>query len=155
MERVSLFHKVIIDRAEKGKIMVDKIRECYKEQGWYVDERDVRANGVDLVAWTEKDPYEPAKGSWYEVCEITNWNPNGFCLWYRLNGMIGNLNSEERNILRVHPNASVVKILCFNYCENFRKIGLENVQVVLEKNHILLVFGEELVLEEVVSGWID
>jgi hypothetical protein len=69
--------------------------------------------------------------------------------------MIGNLNSEERNILRGHPNSSVVKIVCFNYCENFRKIGLENVQAVLEKNHILLVFGEEIVSEKVVSGWID
>jgi hypothetical protein len=39
LESVSSFHEVISERAKKGKLMVDRIKECYKEQGWHVDVR--------------------------------------------------------------------------------------------------------------------
>jgi len=43
-----------------------------------VDHRNVRANGVDLVAWIGTDSEDQTKNRSYEVYEITNWNTNSF-----------------------------------------------------------------------------
>ena len=158
MDDTSKSHLVNEKRARKGQLVVDKLREYRTHQGWTVDYRDVSANGVDLIAWTSRDPTDLNKSRWYEVYEITNWNRNSFCLQDRLNGMIKNLNSEESNILKEHPDASVVKIIIFNYRENLRKIGLKHAHDLTAKNHIFIAFGNEINLEEsgeVIKGWMD
>jgi hypothetical protein len=158
MENNVNWHRVNEKRALKGKLTVDKIREWRIKQGWNVDYRDVRANGVDLVAWIARDLADSTENRWYEVYEITNWNINSFCTQDRLDGMIKNLNSEENNILEEHKDASVVKIIIFNYRENLRKIGLEHAQDLTTKNHIYIAFGNEIKLEEdeeLIEGWVE
>jgi hypothetical protein len=152
------WHQVIEKRARKGKLMVDAIRECRTEQGWNVDYRNVRANGVDLMAWQARNPEEPTKNLWYEIYEITNWNINGYCTKERLNGMIKNLNSKESEILKEKPDARVVKIIVFNYRENLRKIGLKYAHDLTANNHIYIAFGTEMKLEEneeIIEGWVE
>ena len=139
LEDTTDWHKVIPKRVKKGNLMVDKIRQSRKEQGWIVDHRDPKANGVDLVA---------TKDGWYEVYEITNWNKNGFILEPRLDCMINNLNSEERTILSQHPDASLVKIILFNYRENLRKLGFEEVMEKTRNNNIWIAFSCEIELED-------
>jgi hypothetical protein len=131
MDNKSNYHQVIKKRAHKGKLMVDNIREFHKEHGWNVDYRDVRANGVDLVAWIKQNPKKlvfklgkvPFFPRIYYVYEITNWNTKSWCPKKRLEDMINNLNSEDNKILKEHPNSLVVKEIRFNYPENLREIG--------------------------------
>jgi hypothetical protein len=158
MEDRSNWHKVIETRARKGKLVVDEIRKWRIRQGWFVDNRDVRANGVDLVAWIGRNPSKPDNDRVYEVYEITNWNKRGFCLQERLDGMIANLNSEEKEIKTKHPDSTIVKIIIFSYRENLRKLGYEHAHDLTRKNHICLVFGYEMELTEngeLIKGWSD
>jgi len=72
--------------------------------------------------------------------------------------MIKNLNFEEKKIRKEHPEASISKIIIFNYRENLRKIGLEHAQELTKINKIYIVFGNEINLEdgeEILEGWKD
>jgi hypothetical protein len=166
MDNKNNWHQVNEKRARKGKLMVNNIREFHKEHGWNVDYRNVRANGVDLVAWIEQDPTDPIillkKVPFfhriYHIYEITNWNIKGWCSKDRLEEMIDNLNSEENKILKEHPSSLVLKQIRFNYPENLREIGLELAYKRTKENHIFMEFGKEITLEEdekLIEGWIE
>jgi hypothetical protein len=165
MENNVNWHQVNEKRATKGKLMVEYIREFHKGHGWNVDNRDVRANGVDLVAWKKQNPRNlvfvlgkvPFFPRIYYIYEITNWNIKGWCPKKRLEEMINNLNLEENKILKKQPNSAVIKEIRFNYPENLRVISEEFARKRALENGILIRFGKEITLEEdeVIKGWIE